>query len=353
MAYQFAPVGGAASSEAIAAGNIDPLSHAARISRRHDGRPDARRHGASGAAATPASAHPARRPRPSRDVRLCHPRGMGLRLHAAGQRRAPGCRLPASRRYRPPQRSVPPGQSNWPSRPITETVVAEISLYSRARARARWPEIFVLFLRLQSKMLSALVGQLADIGRRDARARVAQLLLKLERRLMRIGHAGPDGYDCPISQYLIADALGLTAIHVNRVLEGLREEGVVTLRGNRVTIHDRARLMAIAGEGDVFDEGRRRCPARSPCRTAGGARRPRGVRRGRRRRPAPRHRASPIGVAQPPVLEVASPRPTSASASFTAAPTPSITGTPCSAASAAASRPCRRSRARSPRRGPR
>ena len=58
----------------------------------------------------------------------------------------------------------------------------------------------------------------------------------------------PDGYHCPISQYLIADALGLTAIHVNRVLRSLREEGVVTLRKDRVTIHDRARLMAIAGD---------------------------------------------------------------------------------------------------------
>ena len=51
---------------------------------------------------------------------------------------------------------------------------------------------------------------------------------------------------------MIADALGLTAIHVNRVLRTLREDGVVTLRKDRVTIHDRARLMEIAGD-DVDD----------------------------------------------------------------------------------------------------
>ena len=133
---------------------------------------------------------------------------------------------------------------------ITETVITEISKASVRGASRKWPEIYELFLRLQSGMLSALVGQLIDLGRRDSHARVAGLLLKLERRLLPIGEAGPDGYACPISQYLIADALGLTAIHVNRVLRVLREEGVVTLRKNRVTFHDRARLVEIAGYDD-------------------------------------------------------------------------------------------------------
>jgi CRP-like cAMP-binding protein len=136
---------------------------------------------------------------------------------------------------------------------ITDTVVSEISMGSLRRVSRRWPEIFELLLRLQSQVQSALVEQLVDLGRRDSRARVAHLLLRLERRLMRIGRAGPDGYYCPISQYLIADALGLTAVHVNRVLKGLREDGVVTIRSNHVTIHDRVRLMEFAG----FDQQER------------------------------------------------------------------------------------------------
>jgi CRP-like cAMP-binding protein len=131
---------------------------------------------------------------------------------------------------------------------ITDAVVREISMESLRRVSRQWPEIFELLLRLQSRVQSALVEQLVNLGRRDSHARVAGLLLRLERRLRRIGRAGPDGYDCPISQYLIADALGLTAIHVNRVLRILREEGIVTLRKDRVTIHDRARLKTIAGE---------------------------------------------------------------------------------------------------------
>lgn len=131
---------------------------------------------------------------------------------------------------------------------ITDVVVTEISEASARRVSRQSLDFAVLLLGLQSKMVGGLVEQLVDLGRRDSRARVAQFLLKLERRLAPIGLAEVDGYDCPISQYLIADALGLTAIHVNRVLRALREEGVVTLRKDRVTIHDRRRLMAIAGE---------------------------------------------------------------------------------------------------------
>ncbi len=134
---------------------------------------------------------------------------------------------------------------------ITEAVVSSLSLDLLRRASHLWPEILEIFLRLQAQVQSALVDQLVNLGRRDSRARIAHLLLRLERRLTRIGRSGPDGYDCPLSQYLIADALGLTAIHVNRVLRSLREEGVVTVRRERVTIHDRARLIEIAGD----DEG--------------------------------------------------------------------------------------------------
>ena len=56
----------------------------------------------------------------------------------------------------------------------------------------------------------------------------------------------PTGYACPLSQYMLADALGLTAIHLNRVLRQLREQGLVTFRDGQVTFHDLARLSQLA-----------------------------------------------------------------------------------------------------------
>ena len=54
-------------------------------------------------------------------------------------------------------------------------------------------------------------------------------------------------FDCPLSQFVLADALGLTAIHVNRVLRQLREQDLLTLRKGSVRVHDPIRLRKLAG----------------------------------------------------------------------------------------------------------
>ncbi len=55
------------------------------------------------------------------------------------------------------------------------------------------------------------------------------------------------GFACPLTQYHLADGLGLSAVHVNRVLRQLREAGLVTFQKGRVSFDDFARLKALAG----------------------------------------------------------------------------------------------------------
>lgn len=62
------------------------------------------------------------------------------------------------------------------------------------------------------------VEHLVGLGRRNATERMAHFLLELGARLKLLGLADQKGYRCPLSQYLLADALGLSAVHVNRVL---------------------------------------------------------------------------------------------------------------------------------------
>jgi hypothetical protein len=50
-----------------------------------------------------------------------------------------------------------------------------------------------------------------------------------------------------VNQYLLSDALGLTAIHLNRVLRQLRERKLLTFRDGRVVFHDLPRLRQLAG----------------------------------------------------------------------------------------------------------
>ena len=65
-------------------------------------------------------------------------------------------------------------------------------------------------------------------------------------RLRLIGLGSEAGFACPLNQYLLSDALGLTAIHLNRVLRKLREQGLVTFRDGQVVFHNLPRLQHLA-----------------------------------------------------------------------------------------------------------
>jgi CRP-like cAMP-binding protein len=65
-----------------------------------------------------------------------------------------------------------------------------------------------------------------NIGRRDARTRIAHLLCEFAYRLTAFGlPSGP--YELPMTQEQLADSTGLTAVHVNRVLQGLQRDGLI------------------------------------------------------------------------------------------------------------------------------
>lgn len=76
------------------------------------------------------------------------------------------------------------------------------------------------------------------LGRRSAGERLGHLLCELRIRLRTVGLAAEDGYELPLSQVEIADVLGLSPVHVNRVLQGLRTGGVLTVRNRWLRIDD-------------------------------------------------------------------------------------------------------------------
>jgi CRP-like cAMP-binding protein len=71
--------------------------------------------------------------------------------------------------------------------------------------------------------------------------------MELAERLSLIGLATETEFECPLSQFVLADALGLTSVHINRVLRQLREQNLLTLCKKTVTIHDLAGLRKLAG----------------------------------------------------------------------------------------------------------
>lgn len=80
--------------------------------------------------------------------------------------------------------------------------------------------------------------RLVDIGRRTAYERVGRLLLELSERLKARNLGDERGAQVPVRQAHLADSLGLTAIHVGRVLRRLRDDGILTLAKGRLEIHN-------------------------------------------------------------------------------------------------------------------
>jgi transcriptional regulator with XRE-family HTH domain len=73
---------------------------------------------------------------------------------------------------------------------------------------------------------------------------VIHLLLELHERLERVGLVHGETFKIPLTQEVFADALGLSVVHINRTLKGLRKEGWVCIKAGSVTLRNRPRLAA-------------------------------------------------------------------------------------------------------------
>jgi CRP-like cAMP-binding protein len=88
-----------------------------------------------------------------------------------------------------------------------------------------------------------------NVGRREAHTRLAHVLCELVVRLEVVGLVKDHACDLPITQGEFADAIGVTPVHVNRVLQTMRAEGLIELNGDRLNIPDWEKLKE-AGEFD-------------------------------------------------------------------------------------------------------
>ena len=91
---------------------------------------------------------------------------------------------------------------------------------------------------------------IANVGRRDATTRVAHILCEFALRLRLAGLGQDTNYELPMTQEQLADAVGLTSVHVNRTLQHLEKEKLINRNKRAVSIADWQRL---ADAGD-FDE---------------------------------------------------------------------------------------------------
>lgn len=139
--------------------------------------------------------------------------------------------------------------------PETVTAVTDVTLCPFGRDRlgaliAEHPRIGALILGLTVADRVSLADRLASIGRTSARARVGSLICEIFARQRRLGAINGNGIQLPLTQEDIGDATGLTAVHVNRMMRGLVEDGIIERSGNQIRLVDEKRLV---GEANFID----------------------------------------------------------------------------------------------------
>jgi CRP-like cAMP-binding protein len=91
-----------------------------------------------------------------------------------------------------------------------------------------------------------------NLGQRTAYERIAHLFIEMFLRLQVVGRTKGNSCDFPLTQSDIADATGLTAVHVNRTLQDLRRDGLIELHSRTLTIPDMAGLKSAAMFNDNY-----------------------------------------------------------------------------------------------------
>jgi CRP/FNR family transcriptional regulator len=133
---------------------------------------------------------------------------------------------------------------------LADSVVVPIDRVQVADIVYRYPRVGFALAALEQVERATLTDRLAGLGRMSARARVATVLLDLRDRIRRQDHNIGDTFALGLTQEEIGDATGLTAVHVNRMLRQLEDQGLIARSGGRVTLLDEARLMRSSNHVD-------------------------------------------------------------------------------------------------------
>lgn len=137
---------------------------------------------------------------------------------------------------------------------VTDLTVCAFDKDRLAHLFQEHPRLAALLFALAVAERAALSDRLASIGRTSARARVGALLCEIFARLRIMDGADSEAFAVPLTQEEIGDATGLTAVHVNRMMRGLVEDGLIERSGNIVRLLRENQLAEESGFIDRFGE---------------------------------------------------------------------------------------------------
>lgn len=130
---------------------------------------------------------------------------------------------------------------------LTPVVIAPISPAALGRLFERSPRLAALLFLISQEERVMLIDRIASIGSTKAVNRLAALLLQVHARIVRSHPGTGDAFDFPLMQNDVADMIGVTAQHLNRTVQRMRADGILTWKQQRIAINDVAAMTRLAG----------------------------------------------------------------------------------------------------------
>lgn len=121
---------------------------------------------------------------------------------------------------------------------LTQGRVADVPREALQSLVLNRPAIGTAIIQLTLVEASILREWVVNVGRRDARQRIAHILCEFAVRLEARGLTTDHGFELPMTQEQLADATGLTSVHVNRVLKSLEGDGLITRQRRHIHFDD-------------------------------------------------------------------------------------------------------------------
>ncbi|WP_253339431.1 Crp/Fnr family transcriptional regulator [Sphingobium sp. OAS761] len=125
---------------------------------------------------------------------------------------------------------------------LSDAVVCPFDKHALRRLLEEYPRVAALLFLMSNAERVSMTDRLASLGRTSAKARVAAFLLDMFDRLRVTDENITDSFDLRLTQEEIGDSIGLTSVHVNRMIRQMEQEGLISRSNGRITLLDLRRL---------------------------------------------------------------------------------------------------------------
>jgi len=139
---------------------------------------------------------------------------------------------------------------DYSAQALTDITVCAFPVVELDRVMKELPELSLRMTDMHAQSMKLCRQHMMGIGRKSAKQRLAFLFLELFYRVKAVGDMMPgteeNSIAFPLSQEDLADAMGLTSVHISRTLRELTDEGLVNVKHRRLTIHNEPALAELA-----------------------------------------------------------------------------------------------------------